>query len=173
MLKSLKKLLQRYNLIACVPEHLIPNGRITDNSFQKECKLYRGFEPKDISHINGQILTHTIRFPDFSCNWNKFSSPEDVKYRAQNCENDGCYSVNTDTAQFDNRATPVHDPLNEAPWYNYAHVEIRALRDGENAGEIIPPKKRKLQKSIKLAYRDNFSFNALIELEPTPTKGNS
>lgn len=172
MLKALKKLLKRFNIIASVPKHLIPNGRGVDKPFQDTCKLYRGFEPQDISHVDGKIMTERINFPDFSCNWNKYSSPEDVRYRVADRENDGCYSVTAEIVRYDDRATPIHDPLNDKPWYNYAHVEVRALREEEDPKTCEPPKKRKLggSRARKLKYRDNFASLASIEVEPRPIK---
>jgi len=123
-----------------------------------------------MSPVDGKILTENIKFPDFSCNWSKYSVPEDIRFRIAGCENDGCYSVTTKVARFDSRATPVHDPIDKKPWYNYSHVEVRALRAGEDAEETIPPKKRKLTNSIKLKYREHFSNHSIIELDPIPTK---
>jgi len=168
----LRRLLIRFNLIKRVPSHLLPNGRGEDNSFQEFEKLYRGFEPNDLDSDNGQIKTENLRFPDLSCNWEKFSAPEDVKYRAEGCEGDGCYSVTVAVVRFDDIATPAHDPSNVSPWFNYAHTEVRCLRQGENVS-TIPPKGRKLPSSklLKTKYRLNFVLNARVELEPEVAQG--
>lgn len=150
-----------------VPKHLMPNGRGVDQSFKNSCKLYRGFEPSDLDPITGLIRLETIRFPDLSCNWDRYSVPEDVRYRIEGAEGDGCYSVTTKDVRFDHIATPVHDPITDGPRYNYAHVEVRCLKNGEPFS-FVPPRNRKLpgSRTRKLAYRTNLANKAQIELQP-------
>jgi hypothetical protein len=62
-------------------------------------------------------------------------------------------------------ATPVHDPIDEDEYPNYAHIEVRALREGEDPERTVPQKRRKLRggRSKKLEYRQNL-VNKLVIL---------
>ncbi len=70
------------------------------------------------------------------------------------------------TARYKTLATPVHEPLCR-PVENYAHVEIRELREGETVFDE-PPRDRSRRKSkiLKLEYRQNLLHNLEIEIDP-------
>lgn len=64
-----------------VPEHLHINGRTEDQSFTENDHLYRGYTFEEYDFLEDAIKTETVKFPDFSCNWNRYSEPVDVRYR--------------------------------------------------------------------------------------------
>ncbi len=140
-----------------VPIHLHFNGRVEDQKFTENDNLYHGYVLGDYDTEQSIIRTETIRFPDFSCNWCKYSNPEDVRHRAIGLSTDGCYSFNVGVARYNNMATPVHDPLDDVNHPNYSHVEVRSLRNGEDPENYVPERGRKLRgsKSKKLEYRQN------------------
>lgn len=148
------------------PEHLLINNRkpLSPRDFHPFDKLFRGFDKDDIDEI-GNIVAERIKFPDFSCNWERFSKPEDVRFRIYGRMTDGCYSFTVGTSRYKNIATPVHDPICDTEYENYSHIEVRVLRNNENI-YFEPPKKRKLKsKSRKLEYRQNIVNNLTIELD--------
>ncbi|OGJ90699.1 MAG: hypothetical protein A2487_15310 [Candidatus Raymondbacteria bacterium RifOxyC12_full_50_8] len=153
------------------PEHLEFNGRrkIPTSEFKEEDRLFHGFTVNDMTDSGG-IKTENVRFPDFSCNWSRFSNPEDIRFRKNGLTTDGCYAFSVETSRYNNIATPVHDPMQENGSENYAHVEVRELFEGE---EVLfePPKGRKKdnQKSKKrrFAYRINLANNSEILISPT------
>jgi hypothetical protein len=122
------------------------------------------FGVEDLDDLDN-IKIETIRFPDFSCNWSRFSIAADVRLR-ENCRStDGAYAFTVETARYKSLATPVHDPLGR-PVENYAHVEVRELQEGESVLEA-PPKnrtKKKFGKSRRLEYRQNLLNRLCIEL---------
>ena len=114
------------------PEHLEFNGRrkIPTSEFKEEDRLFHGFTVNDMTDSGG-IKTENVRFPDFSCNWSRFSNPEDIRFRKNGLTTDGCYAFSVETSRYNNIATPVHDPMQENGSENYAHVEVRELFEGE------------------------------------------
>ena len=64
-----------------VPEHLHINGRTEDQSFTEDDQLYRSYTFEEYDFLEDLIKTETVKFPDFSCNWNRYSEPVDVRYR--------------------------------------------------------------------------------------------
>ena len=151
------------------PSDLRINGRkkLQSLEFKNLDFLYHGFCNSDYD-INNNIKLENIRFPDFSCNWSKFSKPEYIRYRQNGKKTDGCYSFTVEIARFKGFATPVHDPIHDKHFPNYSHVEVRILYDGEDV-LYEPPKNRKKKKSRKskrLEYRQNILNNLLIEIEP-------
>ncbi len=148
------------------PKHLLINGRnrLTPADFLPQDKLYRGFVIDDL-HIDNKINFTTIRFPNTSCNWERFSNPEDVRLRPNGKITDGCYSFTVEASRYKNIATPVHDPINESEYENYSHVEIRALYDDEDI-LFEPPKDRKKRgsKSRRQKYRKYISMHITIEI---------
>ena len=135
--------------------------------------IYHGFRQEDIEQVTGEIKANTIRFPDFSCNWQRFSKPKDVKKRAGGLVTDGCYAFTIDISRYRQMATACHDPNPETDPKNYAHVEIRQLLPEESVF-TEPPKKRKLIKqkqgwsnSQRLEYRQNIVYNLNRIFEPT------
>lgn len=136
-------------------------------------KLYHGFRDSDLSPDTRKLNVNTIRFPDFSCNWSRFSQPEDVKRRQNGLQTDGCYSFTVAVARYNGMATTCHDPLPSTDPKNYAHVEVRQLKPDE--GIFFEPKKEReltkkeegWSKSQRLAYRTNMTLHLLREIEPT------
>ena len=117
---------------------------------------------------NDKIILGAISSPDLSCNWCKFSEPKDVlfTFRRNAKQNDGCYSFTVEASRYENMATPVHDPVlgDDKICPNYAHVEVRALREGEDVLSEPPKKSRKLKpNSKKLEYRQNLRKCLKIE----------
>ena len=130
--------------------------------------LYREFSADELDD-DGEIDVNTIRLPDLSCNWNRFSFPDDVQYREGGSKENGCYSVTVKTVWYNDFATPCHDPLCQDRPNNYAHVEIRQLKEGETTASM-PPKNRKKGKSRKAKlnraeWRTNFVQNIQILIE--------
>jgi len=108
-----------------------------------------------------------IRFPDFSCNWSRFSEARDVRLRKNGKSTDGCFSISVETSRYKCLATAVHDPISEHNYENYAHVEIRELTKDEDV-YTEPPKGRKLKsqthKNRRLEYRQNILNLHCIEV---------
>ncbi|KJU84489.1 hypothetical protein MBAV_003316 [Candidatus Magnetobacterium bavaricum] len=149
------------------PDHLRINGRniCLPSEFNKSDKLYRSYDRYDLDD-SGEIRETTIRFPDVSFNWSRFSEPGDIIYRKNGKPTDGCYSITVETSRFENIANPVHDPINDDDNPNYAHVEVRVLKDGEDFN-FEPPKGRKLNsKATKFKYRRNILNNHTKETYP-------
>ncbi len=137
-------------------------------AFRPDEKLYHGFGADDLDEA-GRIKIETIRFPDFSRNWSRFSIPSDVRLRANGKATDGAYSFNVQTARYKSLATPVHDPLTH-PVENYAHTEVRQLQEVKSVLDE-PPKNRKNKKKVgkarRLEYRQNILNNLAEELPAT------
>ncbi len=149
-----------------LPERLCIKGRSVDQLFKGADLLHREFEQCDFNPQEQTISLSAISFPDFSCNWSKYSEPKDVHYRANGSFDNGCCSFLVNTVRHESKATPVHDPL-EGTHENYAHVEVRALLEVEGI-DIIPAKGRKLKgsKAVKQRYRQYLVNNAIIQHFP-------
>jgi len=150
------------------PEALKINNRkkLPTKEFKDNDKLYHAFSREDLSDDN-VIEVNSIRFPDFSCNWGRFSKPDHVRFRKNGNMTDGCYSFTVLTSRYKKIATPVHDPIDDKFFPNYSHIEVRELYEGESV-LFEPPKNRKKKKSSKarrLEYRKNLLNNIEIELE--------
>jgi hypothetical protein len=136
------------------------------SDFGSSERLFRGFR-KDNLDESGKILANSIRFPDFSCNWERFSSPEDVKRRNNGRETDGCYAFTVEVSRYKNMATPCHDPNPENDPNNYAHVEVRQLRPNESVYDAPPKGRPKFgSKSMRIEYRQNIVYNLERLIEP-------
>ncbi|MCK4907393.1 MAG: hypothetical protein KAS64_07580 [Spirochaetes bacterium] len=149
-----------------VPEHLRINSRkkLNNSEFKDEDKLYRSYN-KDQTDEKGDIRIEIIRFPDMSCNWDRFSVPIDiVEHRENGNKNDGCYSFTVLVSRFENIATPVHDPKEDQKYPNYSHVEVRILKAGQTILDE-PQKGNKLRSnSKKMNYRINIQNNLYYEI---------
>ncbi|GBU22140.1 hypothetical protein R80B4_02045 [Fibrobacteres bacterium R8-0-B4] len=131
-------------------------------------RLFRGFRKNDLDNESGEILANSIRFPDFSCNWERFSAPEDVKRRNNGLETDGCYAFTVEVSRYKDMATPCHDPNPENDPGNYAHVEVRQVRPGESVFEAPPHGRPKFgSKSMRMEYRQHIVYNLECLIEPT------
>jgi len=131
-----------------------------------EDKLYHGFALDDLD--GNHIKIETIRFPDFSCNWARFSQPSDVRFRENGRPDEGAYAFAIVTARYNCIATAVHDPL-RVPKENYSHVEVRELIEGESVHDEPPrnrkPKSKKSKKR-RLEYRQNLLNSLDVVLQP-------
>ena len=142
-----------------IPEHLKINGRpICPNSdYSDGDLLYRSFKKTDLDD-NNHLKLETIRFPDMSCNWDRFSIPEDVWYREKGSVKDGCYAFSVKDSRFENIASPVHDPIypsTASQIENYSHTEVRVLKQGQSFLSQIP-KGQKLSSNVnKVKYRQH------------------
>ncbi|HEB30157.1 MAG TPA: hypothetical protein ENI15_04695 [Spirochaetes bacterium] len=171
MMKLLKRLFAHFRKDE-YPDCLKINGRskLPTTAFKPTDKLYHAYNNEDLDE-NDDIKLETVRFPDFSCNWNRFSEPIHVRYRKNGLKTDGCYSFTVEIARYKSIATPVHDPDpdEDNSYPNYSHVEIRQLLVGETV-HFEPPKKRysrsKKQKSTRLEYRQNLLSKINYELPP-------
>lgn len=141
--------------------------RFRPKDYAESDRLYRGYQQAEIDEETGKLEANAIRFPDFSCNWSRFSSPSDVLRRENSLPGDGCYSFSVLQARYKSMGTGCHDPLPK----NYSHTEVRQLKPDENVF-VEPPKNRKLEKakdgwskSSKLEYRQNIVFNLEIEIQ--------
>ncbi|WP_150107880.1 hypothetical protein [Methylobacter tundripaludum] len=164
MLTQLKPLIvKKYPLIMrlCWLKH-------KPSDFDLKDKLFHAFNSDDLD--DNKINVNAIRFPDFSCNWDRFSKPISVRDRKNGSKNDGCFSITAEDSRYKDMATPCHDPLKEEK--NYSHIEIRQLTKDENVF-FEPPKKRKLEKEIqgwsrsqRLEYRMHLVNRLVREFEP-------
>lgn len=139
--------------------------RYTPADYKPKDKLFRGFNESDLISDTGKLEINSISFPDFSCNWNRFSVAEDIRKRENAFPTDGCYTFSVEVSQFQNMATPCHDPVID----NYSHTEIRQLKPDESI-DFEPPKYRKLKsfnwcQTKKTMYRQNIINNIAIEIE--------
>lgn len=154
-----------------IPEHLNINGRKPDQNFTDDDNLFHGFELDEYDSIEKTVKVETIRFPDFSCNWSRYSSPRDVVHRRNGKITDGCYSFTVEISRYRSLATPVHDPDDDPEYPNYSHVEIRHL-EPTDPPDFIPPKNRPKKKgaeskAARFAYRENIVKQLEFEFMPS------
>ena len=143
------------------PRKFIPSDYLATD------RLYRSFRLSELNEGLNTLEFNAISFPDYSCNWNRFSEARDILNREKGLPTDGCFSFSVEVAQFESMATPCHDPLPE----NYAHTEVRQLMEHEPLS-FEPPQKRKLEshnwnKTRRRKYRQNIVNNLTVEFEPT------
>lgn len=153
------------------PDHLLCKDRqkLDVSEFDSGSKFYRGFSKNDLDE-DGEIKTETLQAPDLSCNWERFSEPEDVRYRENGSLEDGCFQFGIAEVRFQNMANPVHDPLCSGEVENYSHCELRSLKNGEGFS-FEPPKKRnrssgKIAKKRRFEWRSNLRIKLTIVLQP-------
>lgn len=143
-------------------------AKLSVSTFQVAEKLYHGFDVDDIDSDTERPKVASICFPDFSCNWARFSEPEDVRLRPNAALNDGCYSITVEVSRYQKFANPVHDPIADETYENYAHVEVRELRPDESFDFERPKGRRKNKSAIRnhmrLEYRQNLVNQLVIEL---------
>ncbi|MDD5672630.1 MAG: hypothetical protein PHC61_00580 [Chitinivibrionales bacterium] len=126
-------------------------------------RLFIGYRKADINEGTEKIELNFFRFPDFSCNWERFSTSKDVRLREKGLPTDGSISLLVKSAQYQKMATPCHDPLTE----NYSHTEIRQLTVDEPL-TYEPPKGRKLEShnwssTKRREYRQNLVNSYIVE----------
>lgn len=156
-------------MIKNYPENLKINNRkkLSSKEFREFERLYHAFSDEDINE-EYSIGLNSIRFPDFSCNWSRFSKPEHVRFRENGKMTDGCYSFTVKISRYKNMATPVHDPVDDDEYPNYSHVEVRELFEGESI--YFEPQKNRKKKTNKskcrrMEYRKNLLNNIKIEID--------
>jgi hypothetical protein len=141
---------------------------MSPSDFRLSDKLYRGYQADELDE-DGRIDVNTIRFPDLSSNWDRFSIPHDVRHRLPDCDKDGCYSFTVESARFESFATPCHHPIRRNPIDNYSHTEVRELAEGESLLSV-PPRERKGRskraKELRSRWRTNLVNTLQIEFEP-------
>ena len=145
-----------------VPERLQIRGRPTLTDFQDDERFFREYALADLDE-HGMLSPGAVWAPDFSVNWSRFSRPSDVFLRPNSSPEAGCYSFSVLDARADGLGYPVHEPVEEGDYENYAHVEIRAAYQDANAG-CVPPKRRKLGAENKLRYRLMLREAAVFEI---------
>ena len=74
-----------------------------------------------------KLKTEAIRLPDWSCNWSKYSKPEDVRVRENGQPTDGCLSITVEDVRYNDFATVVHDPLCKVKRENYSHFPLEQV----------------------------------------------
>jgi hypothetical protein len=93
-----------------------------------------------------------------------------VRFRKNGSPTDGAYSFSVRDARFENIATPVHAPIEVADYENYAHVEVRQLKEGEDV-LCEPPVGRRLKskkyKERRLRLRHHLVSSLTIALPAT------
>lgn len=152
------------------PDHLRIKDRkkLSPEDFADDDRLLRRYILDDMDDRD-EIDINSIRFPNVSCNWSRFSFPADVQFLPYARVSDGCYSFTVVTARFCDIATPVHDPVSEPDYENYAHVEIRELLDEEDVFTEPPQgrKKKRKEKARRAEWRRHIVQNLTIETEAT------
>lgn len=151
------------------PERLkcVGRAKLPSSEFKNSDKLYRSFKKSDLDEMN-HIKMETIKFPDISCNWDRYSEPEDVWFRSRGTAKDGCYSITVEQSRYEKIATPVHDPISDSDENyaeNYSHVEVRLLPEGMDFS-FEPPKGKSLNSKIKKRqYRHYIQEHIKIEIK--------
>lgn len=150
-------------------QRLSIKDRCQDQLFLFTEQLFVAFDYDDYDFTNNKIKTATIKYFDMSCHRGKYSLPEDVKYRKNGTDNDGCYSVTVSIAKLDGQMIPVHAPIKEESYENYPHSEIRAVRKKELDRCIpIPPEKIKhSSRATQLRFRKTISNMGDIKIMAT------
>jgi hypothetical protein len=159
-LSGFKSLICRISYLARLFKH-----RFSPCDYKSNERLYRGITKTDLEP-DGRIRRKSIRFPDFSCNWSRFSRPIDVRKRKNSSPNEGCYSFTVETARYKKMAAPCHDPEPSM----YCHTEVRQLTEKEDI-HTEPPKGRKLKSfawspTRKNEYREYLAMHTDIEIYP-------
>lgn len=138
------------------------------SAFEESQQLFRSFAERDLD-ANGKLDVDSFTSKDQSVNWSRFSIADDVLHRenVSSTERIGCYSFTVKQAKHEDLAIPCHDPLTNRP-QNYAHTEVRWLRDGE----LQEPEKGRrnskaqIEKSRRLAWKAYVVDNLQIEISP-------
>lgn len=153
----LSRLLRRWRL-AC-------RGRkkYAPADFRSSELLYRGFAVDELDD-EGNLDTNTLRLPDMSCNWGRFSIPDDIRYREHGRRTDGCYAITVETVHYKSFATPCHAPLCRVSSVNYSHVEARELYTDEPATNEPEKGRKKRRKALRGEWKTNIvnNLNVLI-----------
>lgn len=115
--------------------------------------LYVGYRLANLDPGDGKLKTDSIRLPDWSCNWDRFSAPQDVRVRERGLDTDGCLAISIENIRFRGYATAVHDPQCDREIENYSHCEVRTVQEGDDVHSEPPKNGRKRGKEDRLAWR--------------------
>ena len=137
-------------------------AKLTSDQFRDEELLYRALSIEDIDS-NGRYKIGAFESADVSVNWSKFCIPEDIRFRLGGSDRDGCMAFAVSVSRYQNLALPCHDPMED----NYAHAEIRWLKEGES---VEPDHGRKVsssktEKAKRLAWRQHVCLNSIMVLD--------
>lgn len=137
--------------------------------FEPKDKLYRYFHLDQLDQ-DGTYGIQVFAIPDMSCNWDRFSDPEDVFLLPQSKDTGGCFAVSVEDARFGGKFGVVHDPVCDdvSQSDNYAHTEVRMLNEADiealEAHTPIDPRRKYKSKSKqkKLEWRTHMSEKVKI-----------
>ena len=115
--------------------------------------------------MDGKLKTDSIRLPDWSCNWDRFSAPEDVRLRERGLATDGCLSISVEDIRYREYATAVHDPLCDREVENYSHCEVRTVQEGSDIHLEPPQNGKKRGKEVRLAWRRHIRNQLQVVIE--------
>ena len=157
------------SLSSVSPPPLACNGRDKESidSFKESDLLYVGYRLANVDPKDGRLSTDSIRLPDWSCNWDRFSRPEDVRARERGLVTDGCLSISICDIRYREYATAVHDPICNQPLENYSHCEVRTVQQGVNVHTEPPRNGSKRGKQDRLAWRRHVRNKLQIVIEAT------
>lgn len=124
-----------------------------------------GYRLANIDATDGRLKTDSIRLPDWSCNWDRFSDPKDVRVRERGLATDGCLSISVGDVRYRGYATAVHDPLCDREIENYSHCEVRTVQEGDDVHTEPPENGKKRGKEIRLAWRRHVRNKLQIVIE--------
>ena len=143
-----------------IPERLLQGDREVDNHFSPEESLYiRCFS----DHVteNGRVLALGFRFPNFSCNRERYGELADVLYPVYLDWGVATYQVRQVPSPLlsgDQKRTfdikVEHDPLE----HNYPHCEIRAFEERSKTDSV--------PKAVKKRFRQEMSERASVLKTP-------
>ena len=138
--------------------------RFSPADFRSTDGLYRDFSADDLDD-EGVLDSNALRLPDLSCNWSRFSIPEDILHREGGSLSNGCFEVTVEIVRYKEFATPCHDPICEGI-ANYSHVEVRELREGEDVHAEPEKLRKKRRKSLRAEWRVHITHNLEVKLAP-------
>ena len=136
--------------------------------FRPDDLLYRDFAVDELDD-DGNLDVNTLRIPDMSCNWGRFSKPRDILYRPRGSLTNGCYSLTVATVRFKVFATACHDPICGERPQNYSHIEVRELYEGESVTSEPEKGRKKRRKALRGEWKTNIinNLNTRIEAQKT------
>ncbi|MEX0792448.1 MAG: hypothetical protein WD045_04895 [Pirellulaceae bacterium] len=136
------------------------------SEFQPEDRLYFSFD-QSLVDDEATVKTEALRLPDFSCNWSRFSLPEDVRFRRGGRITDGCAAIQVEDVRYEGFANAVHDPICDEEPQNYSHVEVRQVPPGGDLQSEPPRRFKKGSKAKRNAWRRHIRNRLTILLHPT------
>lgn len=136
-----------------LPELMFRRGRAEDPVFEPTEPLYKRFSPAEF--VPGSSIS--VRFPEFSVNRGKYSEPEWVLLPQWLDYGIVVFLVRDVPAEMTSEGgvrytfIVAHAPLED----NYAHSEIRALKEGRHVPRLDVPKtlKKKFRQILAERWR--------------------